>query len=69
MVAAGLAGLLLVHHSVHRPVAYGWLAAGLLTFIVIALGVYVRVQQTRLARLRDQLTSDDRNGQTAKARR
>ncbi len=28
MVAAGLAGILLVHHSVHRPLDYGWLAAG-----------------------------------------
>jgi hypothetical protein len=55
MVAAGLAGLLLVHHSVHRPIAYGWLAAGVLTFLVIALGVYVRVQQARLAALRDRL--------------
>ena len=57
-VAAGLAGLLLVHHSVHRPVAYGWLAAGVLTFLVIALGVYVRIQQARLAALRERLTAE-----------
>jgi large-conductance mechanosensitive channel len=50
-------------------VAYGWLTAGVLTFVVIALGVYVRVQQIRLARLRDQLAPDDRNSQTTKARR
>jgi hypothetical protein len=54
-LAAGLAGLLLVHHAIHRPVAYGWLAAGLLVFVVLGLGAYIRVQRARLAALRMQL--------------
>lgn len=49
MVAAGLAGLLLIHHSVHRPLAYGWLAAGALILALVALGSYVRVLRTRLS--------------------
>jgi hypothetical protein len=57
VVAAGLAGVLMVHHSFHRPVAYGWLAAGLLMLLLLGLGVYVRVQQTRMANLEDRLAS------------
>ncbi|MEO8090820.1 MAG: hypothetical protein ABI703_11025 [Gemmatimonadales bacterium] len=51
MVAAALAGLLLVHHSVHRPLAYGWLAAGVLILALVALGAYVRVIRARLSAL------------------
>ena len=59
-MAAGLTGLLLVHHSVHRPLDYGWLAAGILTIIVLALAVYVRHLRTRLSALdrRDNLKTD-----------
>lgn len=64
MVAAGLAGVLLVHHSVHRPVAYGWLVAGGLTVLVIGLGVYVRVQHARLSALCDRLAAGGREEQT-----
>ena len=60
LVAAGLAGLLLAHHSVHRPVNYGWLTAGVLTFLVIGLGIYVRVQRARTAALRDRLAALER---------
>jgi hypothetical protein len=52
-VAAGLAGLLLIHHSVHRPLAYGWLAAGTLTLLALALAVYVRRLRTRLSALEE----------------
>lgn len=55
MVAAGLAGVVLVHHSIHRPLDYGWLAAGVLVVVLLALGVYVRVQRKRLAALEDRL--------------
>jgi len=48
-VAAGLAGLLLVHHSVHRPVAYGWLVSGVLTFVILGMAVYIKVQRARSA--------------------
>ncbi len=55
MVAAGLAGVLLVHHSVHRTLDYGWLAAGVLAFALAALGIYARKQQRRAAELQKRL--------------
>ena len=65
MVAAGLAGVVLVHHSIHRPLAYGWLTAGVLVVILLGLGVYARVQRSRVsaleARLAD-LDPDDTRG-------
>lgn len=55
MVAAGLAGVLLVHHSIHRPLDYGWLAAGVLVVVILGLGVYTRVQRSRVAALEARL--------------
>ncbi len=55
MVAAGLASVLLVHHSVHRPLDYGWLATGALLAILIAVGIYARVQRGRAAALQDRV--------------
>lgn len=52
MVAAGFAGILLVHHSVHRTLDYGWLVAGVLTFALIGLGLYARQQRRRASELR-----------------
>lgn len=60
MVAAGLAGVLLVHHSVHRPVDYGWLAAGVFAIVLVALGIYARIQRGRVSALRDRLTELER---------
>lgn len=51
LVAAGLAGLLLVHHSVHRPLDYGWLATGIVTLVLVAVGVYARAQRRRVLEL------------------
>jgi anti-sigma factor RsiW len=51
MVAAGLAGILLVHHSVHRPLDYGWLAAAFLGVVLLAVGVYAWVQRNRVVEL------------------
>lgn len=51
MVAAGLAGVLLVHHSVHRTLHYGWLVAGILTFALVGLAGYARKQRRRVAEL------------------
>jgi len=56
-VAAAMAGVLLVHHSVHRPVAYGWLVAGALILLLLALGVYVRIQRARVRGLEERLRS------------
>jgi hypothetical protein len=51
MVAAGLAGVLLVHHSIHRPLDHGWMVAAVLGVIVLGLGVYSWAQRNRLAEL------------------
>jgi hypothetical protein len=54
-VAAGLAGILLIHHSVHRTLDYGWLAAGVLLVVLLGLGIYARVQRRRVAALEGRL--------------
>jgi anti-sigma factor RsiW len=51
IVAAGLAGVLLMHHAVHRPVDYGWLAAGGVTVVLVLVGIYARVQRARVVTL------------------
>ena len=56
-VAAGLVGILAVHHSIHRPVAYGWLAAGVLALVVIVLAGYVWIQHGRMTALNQRLTA------------
>ena len=57
MVAAGLAGILLVHHSIHRPLDHGWLAAGLLVMVLLGVGIYARAQRRRVVELQDRLTA------------
>ncbi len=65
MVAAGLAGILLVHHSIHRPLHYGWLVAAALGVVVLALGVYAWVQRNRVMELEgDRRTGGQRGGRT-----
>lgn len=59
-VAAALAGVLFMHHAVHRPLDYGWLAAGALTVVVVALGVYARVQRDRCLALQERLAATER---------
>ena len=56
MVAAGLAGILLVHHSIHRPLDHGWLAAAFLGVVLLAVGTYAWVQRRRVAELQDRVT-------------
>jgi hypothetical protein len=60
MVAAGLAGVLLIHHAIHRPIAYGWLGAGALLLALVAVGGYARVQRGRALTLRAPLTTVER---------
>ncbi|HEX7336892.1 MAG TPA: hypothetical protein VF252_06765 [Gemmatimonadales bacterium] len=54
-VAAGLAGILMVHHSVHRSVNYGWLVAGVLMLVLLGVGLYARTQQRRASELRKEV--------------
>jgi len=56
-VAAGMAGVLVVHHAVHRPVAYGWLVAGVLVLLLLALMLYSRAQKERIMALEQRLRS------------
>lgn len=51
LVAASLAGVLLIHHGIHQPLAYGWLAAGVLTIVLVAVVWYALVQRSRAAAL------------------
>jgi hypothetical protein len=60
MVAAGLASVLLVHHSIHRPLDYGWLATGALLAILLAVGIYAAVQRRRTSALEDRVTDLER---------
>jgi hypothetical protein len=60
MVAAGLASVLLVHHSVHRPLDYGWLATGALLAILTAVGIYARVQRGRATALEQRVADLER---------
>ncbi len=56
-VAAGMAGILLVHHAVHRPLDYGWLATGALALLLVVIGGYARVQRSRVSALSDRVTA------------
>jgi hypothetical protein len=60
LVAASLAGVLLIHHGIHQPLAYGWLAAGVLTILLVAVVWYARVQRSQAAELRDRLATLER---------
>ena len=55
LVAAGLAGVLLIHHGIHRPLAYGWVVAGVLGLLLVTVVVYARVQGSRAEAIRDRL--------------
>jgi hypothetical protein len=58
-----MAGVLVVHHAIHRPVAYGWLAAGVLVLLLLALMLYTRAQKERIMALEQRLRSAvDRGG-------
>jgi anti-sigma factor RsiW len=68
-VAAGLVGVLAVHHSIHQPVAYGWLAAGVLALVVLALGAYLWTQHGRLAALRKRLPPEQQEAADSRVTR
>lgn len=62
LVAAGIAGVLLVHHSIHRPVDYGWLVAGALLVVLVVLSFYLRAQRRRASVLKERLERLERQG-------
>jgi hypothetical protein len=68
MVAAALAGVVLIHHAVHRPIAYGWLAAGILSVVIVGLAMYSRIQRHQVAALEEavaQLAAANESSRTA----
>ncbi len=60
-VAAGLAGVLLMHHAVHRPLDFGWLTAGALALALVGTAVYARIQRHRALELHGRLAALDRD--------
>lgn len=57
-VAAGLAGVVLVHHAVHRPLDYGWLVAGILMIVLVGLAWYASRQRERLRLMQTRLEAE-----------
>lgn len=51
LVAAGLSGALLTHHSFHEPLRSGWLAAAAFGILALGLGLYSWALKQRLAEL------------------
>lgn len=62
LVAAGIAGVLLIHHAVHRPLDYGWLVAGALLVALASLATYVRTQRRRATVLEERLRALEQQG-------
>ena len=54
-MAAGLAGVLLMHHGVHRPLGAGWIAAGVLGLVAVVLAIHAMAGRRTVARLRAEL--------------
>jgi anti-sigma factor RsiW len=52
--AAGLATLLLTHHSFHRPLDLGWVAAAVLGVLLFVVGSYAAAQRRELRALREE---------------
>jgi len=52
VAAAALAALLLTHHSFHRPLQLGWVAASVLGIALAAAGTYMVVELRRSSGLR-----------------
>lgn len=55
MVAAGMAALLVTHHTFHQTLKAGWLWTGVFAFIAVGLGSYAVLQRDRVALLRAEL--------------
>ncbi|MBA3259854.1 MAG: zf-HC2 domain-containing protein [Gemmatimonadales bacterium] len=54
-VAAAFGGVLLMHHGVHRPLDYGWLATGALAVLLVVIAAYASIQRSRVSALRARL--------------
>lgn len=58
--AAVMAGVLVTHHSFHRPLDYGWLVSGALSIALVVLIAYALIQRSRASALRDRVAALER---------
>lgn len=57
MVAAGLATMLLTHHTFHQPVQFGWVVASVLGAVLFGAALYLLGERRRTERLRERLAA------------
>ncbi len=55
LVAAGLATMLLTHHSFHRPLQFGWIVASALGAALLGAALYLLGERRRSVYLRERL--------------
>ena len=57
LLAAGMAALLLGHHGFHRPLNFGWIAAGILGVLFVGAAAYAAWQREEVSTLRDRMAA------------
>ncbi len=57
LVAAGLATILLTHHSFHRPLQFGWIVASALGAALFGAALYLLGERRRSVYLRERLAA------------
>lgn len=57
LVAAGLATMLLTHHSFHRPLQFGWIVASALGAALLGAALYLLGERRRSVYLRERLAA------------
>jgi hypothetical protein len=57
LVAAGLATMLLTHHSFHRPLQFGWIVASALGAALLGAALYLLGERRRSLYLRERLAA------------
>lgn len=57
LVAAGLATMLLTHHSFHRPLQFGWIVASALGAALLGAALYLLGERRRSVHLRERLAA------------
>ena len=62
LVAAATAAVMLGHHGFHRPVDFGWIAAGILGLLFVGVAAYAARQREKVSALRDRVAAVERRG-------
>jgi hypothetical protein len=55
-----LVGVVLTHHGFHRPLAYGWIVAGVTILALVGSVIYAAIQRGRVSALEDRLAQLER---------